>query len=83
MIFTDSEAAVRAFQESNFEHPWPYIAQSFNLLHKYASSNITIILCWIPGHVDIKGNEMADKEAKKALSLTATQKIPFTDVKVD
>ena len=32
VIFTDSESAVKAFQDPNFEHP--YIAEAFNILHK-------------------------------------------------
>ncbi|KDR73222.1 hypothetical protein GALMADRAFT_48719, partial [Galerina marginata CBS 339.88] len=28
--------------------------------------NIRIIIAWTPGHIDIEGNEEADKEAKKA-----------------
>ena len=79
VIFTDSESAVKAFQDPNFEHP--YIAEAFNILHKHKQSNKTIALCWIPSHVGILGNEQADQEAKKALSLTPTLKIPYTDIK--
>jgi len=34
-----------------------------------ANSGKTIILCWIPSHVNIHGNETADTAAKSALSL--------------
>jgi len=40
------------------------------------NSGITVILCWIPGHVGIPGNERADRVAKAALSL------PTSPVKV-
>jgi len=42
-----------------------------------ANSGKTIILCWIPSHVDIRDNDRADTAAKSALSLPVTNmKLP-------
>jgi len=42
-----------------------------------ANSGKTIILCWIPSHVHIRGNERADTAAKSALYLPITNmKLP-------
>ena len=41
-----------------------------------------IVLCWIPSHIGIQGNEMVDKQAKTSLSLEPTSfKIPFSNFK--
>jgi len=42
-----------------------------NIIKDYthlANSGKTIIFCWIPSHVNIRGNERADTAAKSALS---------------
>ena len=50
---------------------------SFELL-----AYIEIVLCWIPSHIGIQGNETVDKQAKTWLSLEPTSsKIPFSDFK--
>jgi len=44
------------------------------------NSGKTVILCWIPGHLGIPGNERADRVAKAALSLPISPlKISVTD----
>jgi len=50
-----------------------------NIIKDYthlANSGKVIILCWIPSHVNIYGNERADTAAKSALSL------PITNIKL-
>jgi len=44
-----------------------------------AKNGKNIILCWIPSHMGILGNEKADTAAKSALSLPVTRmKLPAT-----
>ena len=41
-----------------------------------------IYVCWVPGHVVIRGNERADRVAKKALNCDVeTCLIPLSDLK--
>ena len=45
-------------------------------------ANKEIVLCWIPSHIGILGNEIVDQNAKSSLSLEPTSyKIPFSNFK--
>ena len=47
-----------------------------------ALANRDIVLCWIPSHIAILGNEMVDQQAKPSLLLEPTSfKIPFSNFK--
>ena len=42
----------------------------------------SIVFCWIPSHINITGNECADKAAKQSLLLQESSlKLPYTDFK--
>ena len=43
--------------------------------------NKDIVLCWLPSHIGIEGNEEADRAAKRALKMPpGMTKIPYTDM---
>ena len=59
----------------------PQIQKLLEKCHELLA-NIEIVLCWIPSHKGIQGNEMVDKQAKTSLSLEPTFfKIPFSNFK--
>ena len=62
VIFTDSRSVIQALEHGN-EHPTiRYIAFKLHQL----SGRATLELCWVPSHVGIMGNDMADEKAKDA-----------------
>ena len=65
----------------NLDHRNPLIQQIFRK-YNYLSAFKEIVFCWLPSHTNIRGNELADLEAKSALSLSITNlKIPHSDFK--
>ena len=80
MIFSDSLSAVQALGKLKTDHP--LLIQIQELLHKINTDEKKIVFMWVPGHVGIRGNEAADRAAKKALDNKLTADLmPFSDLK--
>ena len=78
VIFSDSRSAVEVLKSYSCKNP--LVLNIRNLLHKMHLSDKEIEICWIPAHVDIKGNEEADKAAKSAVNMPIYPiKIPIND----
>ena len=79
IIYSDSLSVLRCLK--NLDHRNPLIQQIFRK-YNYLLAFKEIVFCWLPSHTNIRGNELADLEAKSALSLSITNlKIPHSDFK--
>ena len=73
LIFTDSMSCLQALDH-------PIIEDIISKLTSLKASGFDIHLCWLPGHVGIRGNERADRATKTARR-TPTPPIPPSDFK--
>ena len=81
IIFTDSLSCLQALLYMKLEHP--LIGMAIRKCVFLNIANKDIILCWVPSHVGIRGNEKADSAAKSALDLPHAQVgVPYTDFKL-
>lgn len=64
VIFCDSKSALQALISRNQTNVLVVTIQ--HTLNRIYKTGKLIEFCWIPGHVDIQGNEQADKHAKTA-----------------
>ena len=81
-IFSDSQSALLALRRG-ISHS-PIVGEIKELIYKLKERNIGLDLCWVPGHVNIAGNEKADAAAKAAaleVSDTPPRAILHTDMK--
>ena len=79
IIISVSLSVLKAMNHTSSKNP-----QIQTLLEKCHEllANREIVLCWIPSHRGIQGNEMVDKQAKTSLSLEPTSfKILFSHFK--
>ena len=68
VICTDSKSSLQSIS-SLFS--WDNLTlQIQNKIHHLISRNYNIVFCWVPGHVGISGNELADGAAKAATRRT-------------
>ena len=65
IIFSDLLSVLKAMNHTSSKN-----TQIQKLLEKCHEllANKEIVLCWIPSHIGIKGNEMVDQQAKTSLS---------------
>lgn len=75
LILTDSMAAINDIKTKQCHYLSRLIIEK---LDKLKNKNVSIIFCWIPGHKEIRGNEMADFLAKNAINQTFTIDVQMT-----
>ena len=76
LIFSDSLSVLQSINNCKLDNP---LVQGI-LLRFHNMSSKHIILCWLPSHTGIKGNEKADVAARSALLLPPSNfKLPYTD----
>lgn len=66
-IFSDSRSSIQAIMKYNNNHP--IVTEINNWLIRLAARHKSVKLCWIPSHVGIRGNELADKAANEAANV--------------
>ena len=74
IIFWDSLSVLQSLSNKNLKNP-----QIIKLLSKLSSmlNCKEIIMCWIPSHIGVRGNERANSAVKSALDMTPNKsKIP-------
>ena len=77
IIFSDSLSVLQSLKNRNIRNP--LIAKVLQKHDDLVPPKL-IVYCWIPSHIGIPGNELADKAAKQALLLNISNtKVPYTD----
>ena len=80
LICTDSISCLHALNHLKTDHP--LLNKIFLKLNFMTIAGYDIHLCWVPGHVGLPGNEVADQTAKRALSAELMPcLIPPTDLR--
>ncbi|XP_055928076.1 ribonuclease H1-like [Argiope bruennichi] len=78
-IYSDSMSSLQTL--SNFHcQIHPVVHEIFILLRTIQNQGFSILFCWVPSHVGIFGNELADKAARDA-SLFLLRPLAFCDIK--
>ena len=79
-VYTDSYSALMAINQYNPQHP--IVQQILERLYQLSNRHKNINFCWVPSHVGIPGNELADREAKSVINENIKfPSIPYEDVR--
>jgi ribonuclease HI len=71
-VFTDSQTSIKALLKPQKQSGQAIICSILDKIDELQTqrNEMNITLTWIPGHMDIEGNEQADKAAKEAANST-------------
>ena len=74
----DSLSCLQAIENLEIENP--LVLSILELHSTFKTLKKDVVFCWVPSHVGIRGNELADKAAKTALKGRKINiPLPFTD----
>ena len=81
VIYSDSKSALNSLGKYNPFHPLIQKAQEW--LFRISCRHKSVSFCWVPSHVGIRGNELADREAKQATieADNVQRRIPHSDLR--
>ena len=79
VIFSDSRSVLQVVESFNPLNP--LVLDILEWLFLIEQRGQTVSFCWVPVHVGVQGNELADNLAKEASSTKTPQKcsLPFRD----
>jgi ribonuclease HI len=79
VIYSDSRSSLEAIKNQS---RCKLVKEILELITDLKKLGNTVMFCWLPGHAGIQGNEIADKEAKAAISrpVVSQQEIPVADI---
>ncbi|KAL8609505.1 hypothetical protein ACOMHN_009407 [Nucella lapillus] len=66
VILTDSKSSLQGLASGRTKNRQEFQAEIFFLTHQILYKGTDLTLMWLPSHTGIKGNELADKAAKRA-----------------
>src|SRR5438874_13043058 len=68
-IFLNSQAAIKKLKNSSLKVGQYYIQSIKKWTKKFQDKAIQLHLEWVPGYINIRGNDLANKAAKKGTEL--------------
>ena len=77
VIYTDSLSAITAIENFSTRQLTKQIVEILDEHEIIKALHINITIAWVPSHVDIRGNEIADQLAKAATLLSAADLQPL------
>ena len=64
LVLSDSLSALQALENNKFDHP--LLVQIRVLLGELFEDDIDVVFAWVPSHIGIRGNSLADRAANEA-----------------